>query len=146
MQRRTLLLATGVTLAASVSGCTGAPSGEGDDETYTPVREREGELGEDDIVFDSTEIVEPDSTEDGHPMFYAVVRNESDVLAENVQIRVEFSDADGAVLFDHETDVGNIGPGSIERLHMSFPSDVSADDVEDWELSWSAANGDGSGD
>lgn len=146
MQRRTLLLATGAALATSVSGCTGAPSGEGDDETYTPVREREGELDEGDIVFDSTEIVEPDSTEDGHAMFYYVVRNESDVLAENVEIRVEFYDADGTVLFDHATDVGNIGPGSIERLHLSFPPDVTKEDVDDWKLFWSADNGEGSAD
>lgn len=137
MRRRRVLRWGGVSAVALLAGCTGTPSPDQDDGNYTRVRDREGELDEDAISIESIENVEPDTTEEGHPIFHGVVRNEGDVLAENVEIELVFYDADGSVLFTHTTAVGNIGPGSIERIHLPFPSGVAADDVKDYELNWS---------
>lgn len=139
MQRRTVLVSGGVTATQLLAGCTGTPSGDDTSGNYTPVRDRETELEDGDVVFESDRVV---NVSDSDRLFLeGEITNTSDALGADVVVHAAFYDDDGAVHLERSTSVGNLGPGSTNEFTIDLSDeDVELPDVVDYELSWSQSS------
>lgn len=128
MNRRSFLSAVvGTVGTISLAGCTGGSSA---DVEYVRTRDREDEVSVDDLEITRSVLV-PEDHPDGAGLF-GLVRNDADDPARNVVVTATFVDADGTELGDESAPVGIVRVA--EDFHVSIPSGVSFDEVDDYEV------------
>lgn len=144
MQRRHLIVSGGSVLVALAAGCTTAPDGGGDDgddgdDGYVrnrdqPDNESSGTLEDGDLTFRDDKFIE---NQDNFHLSYVTgfVQNEGDATGDRVEVTAEFLDENGETVGSNTQGVGSIDPGEVDVFEINVPTELSPEDVDDYQLS-----------
>ena len=146
MRRRSVLACACAIGSTAVAGCAGFGSDEteaADDDGYVRIRDREGELEDDAITFETTrfERVDPfaGTQEPEEPGVWGILTNDSDVPGNSIVVRATFYDDDGSVLGEEETTIATVRPDAPAEFFVPLPADIAFDVVAAYDLEWHEA-------